>query len=1004
MKSIFSILLFVLPVFTLAQGGYSVQHFTNKQGLPANGVKGLEWESSTQLLWVGTEGGIVCWDGQKLQPAGLNEGRVFQMGKTTEGGGGIYTLCDNGLIYLIRDGEIKRLRKTESPLLTRSFALTREGGVLSEIDRNSDQILPSAIVPLGKDSWLAIVYKSVYSKSKSGPRLLIPQLTEGQIFKTARGIFIAGREGFWRWSDQRLLPVPVSGLPHGGIRWFVANPDGDLPMVFQDGKLYSLQERGQLLLGTLLFDGLPSTARPFLARQPKNKGVIVLADRIDGLYFLRKQSVHQLNKQPESIESGKLVTYGQAVLSAQEVASHSGLIYERGKAVQHRSLPVSGSPHLVRFGNELFFAHSDSLFRYNLNTGRVDSSIRLDGSNWTVFAETGGTLYVVTGYRVYRYSAGSLYEALRFPGMGGAKSHFLQNTAATEYKPGILALGSENQLRFVDLDRRTLSSVPVSESAPIRFILRWKETLLLCTYGEGMFVYERGKVFRLPQDKQGFLRFTHAVALDDNGRCYISTNNGLFIAEWRALLDAARTGSPVYYHHLGEHDGLTQTELNGGCQPAYVVLPDGTLSFPTMNGVAQLHPDSLQLPAPAGIILVRTQVNGQVVAQLPEHLPSGNNTLRFSVTFPFWGTPENLYAWYRLRHPDERTNDTTWNLFDPAQLNNFSFASLKPGSYSFEVRTFSGFKAGAFSTRQVSFRIDHPWYLQPAFLFLWAIAVAGLIWMTIRWRTNRLQRKSQELEDVIRQRTHEVGQKNKQLEEQLELLSEANSLKERLISVIGHNIITPLRYIHQATSMMRENARIMDPDLREKAVDSINDTSLELELLSVNLLNWIKLQHQQIQVAPEAFTLSVVAQHVLALLEPIAGSRGQTIDAEMMYSDIVFQYKDALQVIIYNLVLNASLHSGGTRIELLCTREDDWLLLEVRDNGKGIPEGLQRKLTESLSRPILPKETDNRGKGFGYMIIRDLLRLIQGEISIRSEPGSTAISVKFPNLEELSKV
>ena len=109
----------------------------------------------------------------------------------------------------------------------------------------------------------------------------------------------------------------------------------------------------------------------------------------------------------------------------------------------------------------------------------------------------------------------------------------------------------------------------------------------------------------MPLDKNNYLRYTHCFIADNNGFCWISSNRGLFKAKLSDLIDAyEQNNSQVYYHYLGQNDGMYITEMNGGCNPCALKLQNGDFSFPTMDGLLWVNPDKSNTLLPEGNIYI----------------------------------------------------------------------------------------------------------------------------------------------------------------------------------------------------------------------------------------------------------------------------------------------------------------------------------------------------------------------------------------------------------------
>ncbi|GAA4334747.1 hypothetical protein GCM10023184_29050 [Flaviaesturariibacter amylovorans] len=982
---------------------YFVRHYTNEDGLPANTLKGLAWESATQLLWVATEGGVSRWDGHHFVHSGFNEGRVHQIGILPHGRSHeIYVLADGYKSFLISNG---RMRPSGRPVSLSSapppFAFSDSSKAIRIMNNlRLEPLLPSWMLPLDarRDSILVNYLGRIYVSTRSSFRAFGPKVGTVQFIKAAGRCLVLGEDRVWevRPETLQLNRIEVSGLPGGTPFSFVADTDRPMPMAASKGRLYFLQLGGDRLVATRSPYLLPDQAAPFVLRHLGENGPIAIGDRYNGLYLLTPQSLFQSGDGMSVIGKDLLVTYGQALLPDGRILNSNGVLFTRSGPAVRSARPFPGTVNLFRSGAYLYAStpRNGKLLRYDpvrQTTKELDS---LDNPVWVTFHQSGDTLFILGRRTAYRLDGERLIPVQRFSTDLTAPIQL----GTAEVAPGRIAICEGNGVRFVDLRAGKTWLVPITKDAQVRYLFFDKGTLFICTYGEGIFGLRDGKVGRLPTDKMGHLQYAHNIATDNRGFCYISSNNGLFRVSRASLQAGVGKNIPIYYHFLGKPDGLTGTEFNGGCLPAFLILPDGSISLPAIDGPVRFHPDSLYAPSPAGQILIMSiAADGQAAVTANPEIPTNVRTVQMDLVFPFWGTPENQYAWYRLRGPEEK-KDTMWIPIDPGSAS-FRFASLRPGAYRLELRTFNGVGPNEVKLLAIPFRIAQHWYLRPWALMLWGVSVIGLVVLMVFWRTARIRKRTRNLEALVSERTVQIQEKNDQLEEQLKIVSETNALKDRLISVIGHNIITPLRYIHQATTMMRENARSLDPTLREKAVDSINDTSLELELLSVNLLNWIKSQHQQVRTVPEFFEVRDVINHVKSLLKPIAESRGQLVTAEMICTERVFQYKDALQVILYNLVLNAIQHAQASNIDIACQYSGGIFSLSVSDNGIGMPDSVRQQLVSEEKQTARYKETDNLGKGLGVILIKDFVRQMKGGIRVQSFEGNgSRVLIHFYNL------
>src|SRR5882724_11346506 len=126
-----AVLLFFLSTglrFTLhAQRHYLVQHFTTDNGLPSNGIKGLEWDEGTGFLWIATEAGVTRYNGidfetfSKTNTPGLFSERMYFMLKNRLGR--IYTSDEAGNIFFIMQNRLQFLGRVRLDIRPSTFKL-----------------------------------------------------------------------------------------------------------------------------------------------------------------------------------------------------------------------------------------------------------------------------------------------------------------------------------------------------------------------------------------------------------------------------------------------------------------------------------------------------------------------------------------------------------------------------------------------------------------------------------------------------------------------------------------------------------------------------------------------------------------------------------------------------------------------------------------------------------------------------------------------------------------
>jgi K+-sensing histidine kinase KdpD len=257
-------------------------------------------------------------------------------------------------------------------------------------------------------------------------------------------------------------------------------------------------------------------------------------------------------------------------------------------------------------------------------------------------------------------------------------------------------------------------------------------------------------------------------------------------------------------------------------------------------------------------------------------------------------------------------------------------------------------------------------------------------------RTQQLIRQKENLQE-------QINQKTKSLQKQNEVLEKSNQINSRLISIISHDIITPLKFMALGSKKLLDKKHVMPQTLQEETITEITNTATELQSLSTNILNWIKYQNKHRRQQAELFAPADVIQQVFKILAPIAAEKNIQLMSDVDNQLFCSQFREPFKILIYNLITNAIQFSTHCIISVEAMVDKEELTLTVNDAGVGMTDDqIQNIMSDEFI--ISSVNVDNKkGNGLGYLIIKDLLKLLQGQLSIQSEKGKgTAVSFTVP--------
>jgi signal transduction histidine kinase len=237
---------------------------------------------------------------------------------------------------------------------------------------------------------------------------------------------------------------------------------------------------------------------------------------------------------------------------------------------------------------------------------------------------------------------------------------------------------------------------------------------------------------------------------------------------------------------------------------------------------------------------------------------------------------------------------------------------------------------------------------------------------------------------ILRQKADITG-KATVLEEQTQQLTELNSLKNKLFSVIAHDLKAPL----YAVRNLFRNVQLYDlpgDEIKQLVPEVISELTYTTGLME-NLLQWAKSQMQAEAVRRQLLDIAGIAKEVLQLLRLQADAKKIYIDSKIEHPIYVYADKDMINLVLRNLLSNAIKFTPREGSIYLDARElRSCIEISVQDTGMGISqEGLRRLKDHNY---YSTRGTGGEaGTGLGLMLCKDFLSRNGGQMDIQSELG-----------------
>ncbi len=227
-------------------------------------------------------------------------------------------------------------------------------------------------------------------------------------------------------------------------------------------------------------------------------------------------------------------------------------------------------------------------------------------------------------------------------------------------------------------------------------------------------------------------------------------------------------------------------------------------------------------------------------------------------------------------------------------------------------------------------------------------------------------------------------------------LESLDKTRNQFVSNASHELKTPL-----ATMKILLESMLYQPDMpQEVREDFMKDMNHEIDRLTgivTDLLVLTRMDNGE-EMKRGTVDMSELTRETIRLLTPAAEQNQQVLAADVQENLFLYGDRSKLSQILYNLTDNAIKYTpekGTVRVSL--KQEDDSIVWRVRDNGIGIPKEDQEHIFERFYRVDKARGRETGGTGLGLSIVKQMVKMHDGTISVRSDPGKgSEFVVTFP--------
>jgi two-component system sensor histidine kinase BarA len=268
---------------------------------------------------------------------------------------------------------------------------------------------------------------------------------------------------------------------------------------------------------------------------------------------------------------------------------------------------------------------------------------------------------------------------------------------------------------------------------------------------------------------------------------------------------------------------------------------------------------------------------------------------------------------------------------------------------------------------------------------------------------NRMLHNLVAMQQELREVNKDLDRKVDELAQANLALFEMNRLKSDFLATMSHELRTPLNSIIGFSEVLAGSDQLNE---RQRRYASNIQSSGKMLLGMINdILDLAKIESGKMEVRAEDFSIRDVCEGLANLMRPMAERKN--IDLECRLDEaipLLSQDAGKLRQIIYNLLSNAiKFTPEGGRVTLSAHAEGRYVVVAVADTGIGIAEEDREKIFEKFRQAGVPGQGDgvlvreHQGTGLGLSIVRELTKLLGGDLHLESCPGQgSTFTIRLP--------
>jgi signal transduction histidine kinase len=235
----------------------------------------------------------------------------------------------------------------------------------------------------------------------------------------------------------------------------------------------------------------------------------------------------------------------------------------------------------------------------------------------------------------------------------------------------------------------------------------------------------------------------------------------------------------------------------------------------------------------------------------------------------------------------------------------------------------------------------------------------------------------------------EIKETEKALKISEQNFREANAMKDKLFSIIAHDLRNAFTIVLTGSYLLAEQIDHFEKAKVVKYAKNMHESAEKIDKLLENLLTWSRLQMNAIKMNPARLNIAEVVRQNTNLFHEYANQKEITMNRSIRDDILAYADQDMVNTVLRNLINNALKfsHAGGT-VHVFTANEDENLIeIGVSDNGVGIEAEYCDQVFNIDSKFKEKGTAGETGNGLGLPLCKEFIEKNGGEIRVESEVG-----------------